>query len=85
MLLSNLCDYSNANIVAKWTIDLRAAANKNDKDGKDVVFKNSAPFTNAHQKTNSTFTDKAEDLDMVMSMYYFVECSGNYSMTTVSL
>lgn len=45
MLLSNLCDYSNANIVAKGTIDLRAAANKNDKDGKDVVFKNSGPFT----------------------------------------
>ena len=45
MLLSNLCDYSNANIVAKGAIDLRAAANKNDKDGKDVVFKNSGPFT----------------------------------------
>ena len=40
---------------------------------------------NAHEKTNSTFTDKAEDLDMAMSMYYFLECSGNDSMTTVSL
>lgn len=40
---------------------------------------------NAHEKTNSTFTDKAEDLDMAMPMYYFLECSGNDSMTTVSL
>ena len=40
---------------------------------------------NAHEKTNSTFTDKAEDLDVAMSMCNFSECSGNYSMTTVSL
>ena len=30
---------------------------------------------NAHEKTNSTFTDKAEDLDVAMSMCNFLECS----------
>ena len=42
MLRSDLCDYSDAYIVAKGAIDLLAAAtNENDKAAK---FKNNAPF-----------------------------------------
>ena len=45
MLRSYLCEYSNAYIVVKETIDLlAAAANKNDKVQKNVAFKNNAPF-----------------------------------------
>ena len=45
MLRSNLCDYSDACIAVKETIDiLAAAANENDKAEKNVTFKNNAPF-----------------------------------------
>ena len=41
MLRSYLCDYSDAYIVEKRTIDLlAAAANENNKPEKDVAFKN---------------------------------------------
>ena len=45
MIRSDLCDYSNANIDVKETIDFSAnAANKNDKAEKDVAFTNNAPY-----------------------------------------
>ena len=44
MLRSYLCDYSDAYIAVKETIDiLAAAANENDKAEKYVSFKNNAP------------------------------------------
>ena len=70
MLKSNLCDYSDANIVAKCTRDLlTAAANENDKALKGVAFKNNAPFRSCVKKINNILTGNAEDLDMVMWMY----------------
>ena len=45
MLRSDLCDYSDAYIVVKGTIDLlAAAANENDKAEKNIAFGNNAPF-----------------------------------------
>ena len=45
ILRSDLCDYSDAYIVVKGTIDpLATAANENDKAEKDVAFKNNALF-----------------------------------------
>ena len=45
MLRSDLCDYSDAYIVVKGTIDLLADdANENDKAEKNVAFKNNASF-----------------------------------------
>ena len=45
MQRSDLCDYSDAYIVAKETIDLLAAvANENDKAQINVAFKNNAWF-----------------------------------------
>ena len=65
MLRSDLCDYSDAYIVVKRTIDLlAAAANENDKTEKDVFFKNNAPFRSCISKTNSTLMNNAEDLDL---------------------
>ena len=45
MLISYLCNYSDAYIVIKWTIDLlAAAANENDKAENNFAFRNNAPF-----------------------------------------
>ena len=65
MLRSDLCDYSDAYIVVKRTIDLlAAAANEDDKTEKDVSFKNNAPFRSCISKINSTLMNNAEDLDL---------------------
>ena len=83
MLRSELCDYSDAYIVVKETIDLLAtAANENDKTEENVVFKNNAPFRSCFSKINSTLIDNAEDLDIVVLMYNILEYSQNYSMTS---
>ena len=45
MLRSDLCDYSDAYIVVKGTVDLYVAvANKNHIAEKDVAFKNNTPL-----------------------------------------
>ena len=45
MLRPYLCDYSDAYIVVKGTIDpLAAAANENDNAQKNVEFKNTVPY-----------------------------------------
>ena len=73
-LRSGLCDYSDAYIVAKGTIDLRVTGN-NDTTQKAVVLKSNVVVS----KINNIFIDNAEDLDIVM------ECSDNYSVTSGSL
>ena len=83
MLRSDLCDYSDAYIVAKGTIDLlAAAANKNDKAENDVAFKSNAPFRLYILKINSTLIDNEQDLDVVMPMYNLLKYSQSYSMTS---
>ena len=70
MLRSDLCDYSDAYIVIKGTIDiLAAAANKNDKAQKNVAFKNNAPFRSCISKINGTLIDSIEDLDIALLIY----------------
>ena len=86
MLRSDLCDYSDAYIVVKGTIDLlTAAANENDKVQKNVAFKNNAPFRSCISKINSTLIENAEDLDIVMLIYDLLEHSKNYSVASGSL
>ena len=73
MLRSDFCDYSDAYIVVKETIDFLAlAANENDKAEKNVAFKNNAPFRSCISKINSTLIGNA-DFDIVMSMYNLLE------------
>ena len=51
IIRSGLCDYSDAYIAVKQTIDLLAAAvNENDKLEEDVAFKNNAPISSCIQK-----------------------------------
>ena len=71
-----MCDYSDAYIVVKRTIDLLVAdANENDQADKNVAFKNNAPFRSCISKINSTLIDNAENLDTVMLMYNLLEYS----------
>ena len=76
MLISDWCEYSDAYIVVKGTIDLfAAAANENDKAEKNVIFKNNAPFRSLISKINSALIDNTEDLNIVIPMYNLLEYS----------
>ena len=81
MLRSNLCDYSDACIIAKGNITINnnagagAAANN---IGKKVIFKNFAPFNSCISKINNTQIDNAEYTDLVMPMHNLIEYSDNY-------
>ena len=52
---------------------------------RQVEFKICAPFTKCITKFDGTTIDNAEDSDLFMSMYNFIECSSNYPETTGSL
>ena len=86
MLRSDLCDYSDAHIVVKGTIDLLAdVSNKSDNVEKNVVFKDNVPFRSYISKINSTLPDNGEDLDIVMSVYNLLQYIYNYSMLSGTL
>ena len=83
MLRSDLCDFSGAYIVVKGPITiLRPNA---AKENEAVAFKNNAPFINYISKINGVKIDKAEDLDVVMPIYNFLEYIKNYKKPTGSL
>ena len=86
MLRFNLCDYSDAYIVIKETINVGVVANTNI-DQKDDVLRNISPFRPSIIKI-STLIDDAANLDIVMhrhNLYDLLEYSDNYSMTSGSL
>ena len=90
MLRSNLCDYADAYILVKETITITGAgdddtAKRLDERNKDVTFKNCAPFTKSISRINNTDIDNAQDIDIIMPMYNFIEYSDNYSKTSRSL
>ena len=88
MLRSSLCDYSDAYILVKGTIDVNnttvAGADANTTDEK-VIFKNCAPLTNCISEINNTQIDNAKDINIVMPMYNLTEYSDNYFKTYGSL
>ena len=84
MLISDLCDFSDAYIVVKGRTNVRATE-YTDIGPHDSAFKNNAPFRSCITKINSALIDNAEDLDIDMSMYNLLEYSQNYSMTSESL
>ena len=57
-----------------------ATANPNDKN-KEVVFKNSAQFTDCISEINNRQRDDAKDIDVVILHWcsYSIEYSNNYS------
>ena len=87
---SNLCDYADAYILVKGTITITSAgdddvAKRLDERDKDVIFKDCAPFTKCISRINNTDIDNAQDIDIVMPMYNFIEYSDNYSKPLASL
>ena len=84
MLKSDLCDYSDAYIVAKGTITVEGTSDAN-KRNKKIIFKNSAPFTLYISKINKTLVDNTKYFHIVMPMYNLLEYSNNYSMTLGNL
>ena len=83
MLRSDLCDFSDPYIVVNEEITVTNP--NNDAYDKKLAFKNNAPFTSCISKVNNFLIDNAEDLDIVMPMYNFLEYSKNYRKTTGSL
>ena len=83
MLISDLCDYSDAYIVVKGNITVTNPDNA--KKNKAVAFKNNAPFINCISKINNVKIDNAEDLDVVIPMDNLLGYSKNYRKTTGSL
>ena len=84
-LRSNLCDYSDAYIHVKETIEVTKKAAKGAAPNnriKKVTFKNCTPFVNCISRINNTQTDDAHDIDVVMPMYNLIEYSKNYSKTS---
>ena len=79
----NLCDYSDPYVLVKGTITITGAVD--DADDADVIFKNCTPFINCKSEINNTEIDNAKDIDIVMTIYNFIECSDNYSKTSGSL
>ena len=100
MLRSNLCDYSDAYILAKGTITVTAkitvtvtitvtdnnnANNIRDKKNRPLILKNNAPFFSCITRINGELIEDANDLDIVIPMYNLLEYSKNYRKTKGSL
>ena len=79
VLKSNLYDHSDAHILVRIDITVRALP------VTQVTFKNCAPFTKCITKIDETTLDDAEGLDLVMSMYNLIKYSSVYFETTGSL
>ena len=71
MLRSDLCDSSDAYIVVIGNITLKGNNDAN-KRNKNLPFKNNATFINCISKINGVQIDNAEDLDVVMPMYIYL-------------
>ena len=71
MLRSDLCDYSNAYMVAKEDITLTKDTNENfiDMRNRFLAFKNNASFTNCMSKIDNVLIDNEYDLDVAIPMY----------------
>ena len=90
MLNSTFCDYSDTNILVSGTTTVvgggkNASARVVDKNNKEEIFKNCAPFTSCITEINNTKVDNAKDLDVVMPMYDLIEYIDSYSKTSGSL
>ena len=85
MLRSDLCDYSDAYIVVKGIVTFSADERDRDKMNRRVILKNNAPFISCISKINGVLVENAEDIDIVMPMYNFLEYGKNYLKTSASL
>ena len=76
----NLCDYSDAYILATGDIKCAdVAANTN------VAFKSCVPFTRCVTHINGEHVETTENLDIIMPIYNLTDYSGNYADSSGSL
>ena len=80
MLKSSLCDYGDAYIFVSGTTTVVGgeaddAPRAADKNNKQAIFNNFAPFTDCITQINNTQVDNAV---VVMAMYNLIEYSDNY-------
>ena len=86
MSRSRLCDYSDAYILVQVNITVKQVlAQEPDNDGKKVVFKNCAPFTDCISEINNTQVDNAKYVDAVIPVHNLIEYSDSYSKASGSL
>ena len=88
MLISRLCDYSDAYIHVRGTITVNNTAAEGaavNNTNKKVIFKNCAPFINCMSQIIKIEIDNAKYVSIVMPMYNLIEYSDNYSKTSGSL
>ena len=88
MLRSNLCDYSDAYILVKGTITVKAPGANNGANNirvRPLILKDNAPFVLCITRINGELIKDADDLDIVTPMYNFLEYSKNYRKTIGSL
>ena len=89
MLMSSLCDYSDAYILAKSTATVNGVVNGAENEilrrNRPLILKNNAPFVSCMTKINNEFIEDADNLDIVMPMYDLLEYSKNYRKTIGSL
>ena len=80
MLRSDVCDFSNAYILVKGTKTIANTAGQGqaaNTANKKVILKNCAPFANCIIRMNNTQIDDACDVDLVMSLYNYIDYSDN--------
>ena len=87
MLISDLCDFSDAYIAVKGVITLTKPNARGiiDIRNRFLAFKNNPLLTNSLSKINNVLIENAEDLNAVMPMYDLLEYSKSYRKTTGSL
>ena len=65
MLKSDFCNWNDAHTVVKGRKTVSGTNNANNRN-KKLIFKNNALFRSYISKTNNTFINNAEDLDIAM-------------------
>ena len=73
-----------------WTITVvetgaEDGARSADRNNKQAILRNCAPFIDCITQINNTQVDNVKDLDVVMPMYKLIEYSDNYLKTSASL
>ena len=77
MLRSDLCDYVDVYVLVNGTITV-AGNHPRDRQNRPLILKNNAPFISCITRINGELIEDADDLDIVMPMYNFLEYSKNY-------
>ena len=88
IIRSNLCHYSDSQILVKGTITVPNTAAEGavvNNTNKKMIFRNCAPFTDGITKINNAQIDDAQKIYVVMPMYNLIEYSNAYLKTSGSL